>query len=86
MGIPCVTMSSGNVKSTQNLAQENPHIPMDVDLENLQLHCGHYSTTIKIDSGARKMLTSGQWDSCGQLTQNVPQIKETAHKLPYLAW
>ena len=28
MGVPCVTTSSGNVKSIQNLIQENPHIPM----------------------------------------------------------
>lgn len=86
MGIPCVTMSSGNVKSIQNLLQENPHIPMELDLESMQLHCGHYGTTIHIDSGAQQMLMSGEWDSCGQLIQHIPQVKETAVKLPYLAW
>jgi 3-isopropylmalate/(R)-2-methylmalate dehydratase small subunit len=32
------------------------------------------------------MLVSGKWDSCGLLTKNIPQVKETAEKLPYLVW
>ncbi len=86
MGIPCVTTSSGNIKSIQNLLQQNPQINMAVELEELKVQCGRYSSAIKIDSGARNMLVSGKWDSCGLLTQNIPQVKETATKLPYLAW
>lgn len=86
MGIPCVTTSSGNIKSIQNLLQENPEIHISVDLEDLKVQCGHYSSTVKMDSGARNMLISGKWDSCGLLTQNIPQIQTTASKIPYLAW
>lgn len=86
MGIPCVTTSSANIKSIQNLLQENPQISMTVDLEYLQVHCGRHNSTIQIDSGARNMLVSGKWDSCGILIQNIPQIQVTAQKLPYLVW
>ena len=86
MGIPCVHTSSGNIRSIQNLLQENPEIMMKVDLEELKLQCGHYSTMIDIDSGARNMLVSGKWDSCGLLTQNITQIQATSTNLPYLAW
>lgn len=86
MGIPCVTTNSGNIKSIQNLLQENPKIAINLDLETMQVHCGHYGCSVKMDSGAKKMLISGKWDSCGQLIKNVPQIKETAVQLPYLAW
>jgi len=41
---------------------------------------------LTIDEGSRQMLLGGTWDSCGQLIQNLPEIEETAAKLPYLAW
>lgn len=86
MGIPCVTTSSSNIKSIQNLIQENPHIPMTLDLEGLKVKCGHYSSSVKMDSGAKNMLVSGKWDTCTLLTKNTEQIQATASTLPYLAW
>ena len=86
MGIPCVTASPENIKSIQNLLRENPQISMKLDLEAMKLKCGHYNTIVHLDSGPRNMLLSGKWDSCVQLIDNIPQIRETAAKLPYLAW
>lgn len=86
MGIPCVTASSANIKSIQNLLQENSPISIKLDLETMHLQCGHYSTSVNLDSGPRNMLVSGKWDSCAQLVKNVSKIKETAFKLPYLGW
>ena len=86
MGIPCVTTSSGNIKSIQNLIQENPHIPMTLDLESLKVKCGHYSSAVKMDSGAKNMLVSGKWDTCSLLIKNKNKIETTANELPYLAW
>lgn len=86
MGIPCVTSSAENIKSIQNLLQENPDIQMTLDLESLKVKCGHYSSAIKIDSGARNMLVTGKWDTCSLLIKNISQIKNTGEKLPYLAW
>ena len=86
MGIPCVTTSSGNIKSIQNLVQENPQIPMTLDLEASKVKCGHYSSSIKMDPGAKSMLVTGKWDTCSLLTKNPDKIKATASTLPYLAW
>ncbi len=86
MGIPCVTTSSSNIKSIQNLIQENPQIAMILDLEDLKVRCGRYSSAVKIDSGARNMLVSGKWDTCSLLTKNNAEIQATSEKLPYLAW
>jgi 3-isopropylmalate/(R)-2-methylmalate dehydratase small subunit len=86
MGIPCVTTSSGNIKSIQNLLQGNPDISMTLDLENLKIQCGHYSSIVKMDSGAKSMLTTGKWDTCGLLIKNIEQIKATSTKLPYVTW
>lgn len=86
MGIPCVTSSAENIKSIQNLLQENPDISMTLDLESLKVKCGHYSSMVKIDSGARNMLITGKWDTCSLLIKNISQIQNTATKLPYLTW
>jgi 3-isopropylmalate/(R)-2-methylmalate dehydratase small subunit len=86
MGIPCVTASSGNIKSIQNLLEENPKIALKLDLENMKIQCGHYSSIVNMSSGERNMLISGKWDTCGQLIQNISKIKESAINLPYLAW
>lgn len=86
MGVPCVTTTSVNIKSIQNLLKENPEISMTLDLENLKLKCGHYSSIVKMDSGARNMLTTGKWDTCGLLTKNIAEIKNTSSKIPYLTW
>ncbi len=86
MGIPCVTTSSANIKSIQNLLQQNPQINLKLDLESLQIQCGHYSSSVNIDSSSKNSLISGKWDSCGQLIQNIPQIQETSKKLAYLNW
>ncbi len=86
LGIPCVTASSDKVRNIQNLLQENPKHKVALNLETMKLQCGHYSTNVTMESGARNMLLSGTYDSCAQLTKNIPQIKETATKLPYLAW
>ncbi|MGY6529294.1 MAG: 3-isopropylmalate dehydratase small subunit [Cyanobacterium sp.] len=86
MGVPCVTTSSANIKSIQNLLKENPDVNMTLDLEDMHVKCGRYSSSVKMDSGARSMLVSGKWDTCGLLTKNISQIQETATKLPYVAW
>lgn len=86
MGIPCVTTTSANIKSIQNLLQQNPDINMTVDLADLQVQCGRYNTAVKIGSGAKQMLVTGKWDTCNLLTKNTAEIQETSKKLPYLAW
>ena len=45
-----------------------------------------FEIPVQINEGARKMLTSGTWDSCGQLVQNIENVHSTANQLPYLHW
>jgi 3-isopropylmalate/(R)-2-methylmalate dehydratase small subunit len=85
-GVPCVSVALDEAKRLQELIQANPQASISVDLASLQVSCGDYSAPIAIDEGARQMLRSGSWDSCGQLIQNTEQIKAKAAQLPYLSW
>jgi len=86
IGIPCVTASVETIQQLQTLLKKNPQAPIAVDLEAKQVHCGDFQASVSIDEGPRQMLTTGTWDSCGQLIAQVGEIRVTAAKLPYLNW
>ncbi|MBE9128686.1 MULTISPECIES: 3-isopropylmalate dehydratase small subunit [unclassified Coleofasciculus] len=86
MGVPCVTAEPDTIKMLQGILQENLQAPITVDLEAMQVHCGDIQAPVSMGEGPRKMLTTGTWDSCGQLVAQVDQIRATAAKLPYLEW
>ncbi|MGQ4647584.1 3-isopropylmalate dehydratase small subunit [Lyngbya aestuarii] len=86
MGIPCVTAEPETVKQLQRLLQEQPQTAITVDLEAMQVLCGGFQASVSLGDGPRQMLTTGTWDSCGQLVSQVEQIRATAAKLPYISW
>ena len=85
-GVPCVTASPEAVKSLQSQLQNNPQAQISLDLTTKQVKGDDWIADISLGEGSRQMLLEGTWDSCGQLTQNPNQIKETAQKLLYLVW
>lgn len=85
-GIPCATAEPNAVKQIQAQLQKHPKTSITVDLVSMQVCCGDFTVPLKIEKGARQMLLSGTWDSCGQLMQNIEEIDLVARKLPYLSW
>ncbi|MEA5512024.1 3-isopropylmalate dehydratase small subunit [Crocosphaera sp. UHCC 0190] len=85
-GVPCVTASPEAIKTLQSLLQTNPQAQVTVDLTSKEIKCNDWVAPIAMGEGSRQMLLEGTWDSCGQLIQNLEEIKAKAPKLPYLAW
>jgi 3-isopropylmalate/(R)-2-methylmalate dehydratase small subunit len=86
IGIPCVTASAETIQQLQTLLKDNPQVRTTVDLEAMQVRCGDFQASVSMGEGSRQMLTTGTWDTCGQLTAQVDQIRATAAKLPYIDW
>lgn len=86
MGIPCVTADAADVRNLQAAIAETPTLPVEIDLETLQVTYGDFSFAISMNEGPRMMFTSGTWDACGQLVAQATDIQATAAKLPYLSW
>jgi 3-isopropylmalate/(R)-2-methylmalate dehydratase small subunit len=86
IGIPCVTAPTEMIQTLQTILQNNPQAPMRVDVEGMQVHCGDFIASVSISEGIRQMLTTGTWDSCGQLIAQVEKIQTTATQLPYIQW
>ncbi|MGM3304749.1 3-isopropylmalate dehydratase small subunit [Anabaena sp. WFMT] len=86
MGIPCVTADAATVKQLQDLVTANPQTSVSIDLENLQVKIGDFTSPVVMNEGTRSTFVSGTWDACGQLVENVEKVRATAAKLPYISW
>lgn len=87
MGVPCVTADSATVKKLQEAIAANPQTAMTLDLDAMEVRCGdEFRAAVHMAPGPRQMLTTGTWDTCGQLVGQTDDIRATAAKLPYLAW
>jgi 3-isopropylmalate/(R)-2-methylmalate dehydratase small subunit len=86
MGLACVTASPEAIQQMQQILQNNPQTSITVDLESLEVSCGDFVAPIMMGDGPRQMMLSGTWDACGQLLAGANAIRETAGKLPYMAW
>ena len=86
IGIPCVTAEPTTVKQLQTILHENPQTSITVDLDAMQVRCGDFQSSVSMGEGSRQMLTTGTWDTCGQLLAQIYPIRATATKLPYIDW
>jgi 3-isopropylmalate/(R)-2-methylmalate dehydratase small subunit len=83
-GVPCVCVSPENVARIAAAVQQNPALAVTVDLVALQVRFGNEAIPCTMPEGARKSLTSGQWDFLAQLIEAEDEIRQTASRLPYM--
>jgi 3-isopropylmalate/(R)-2-methylmalate dehydratase small subunit len=86
LGLPCVTASHETLEQLQAAVSANPDLPVQLDLEALQVQVGDVTAQVEMPAGLRQTYIAGTWDACGQLVAQAPAIQATAAKLPYLAW
>lgn len=86
LGIPCVMAGADAIAELQQHLQHHPQATLTIDLETMQVKYGAVFIPVTMGDGPRQTLLAGTWDACGQLLAGVDSIRETAQKLPYLAW
>ena len=84
MGVPTVTVSHDEVESMMRIVEQQPQTRFTVDLEKKIITFGERRIPIDLPETYRSALTSGSWDSTALLRANLPQVKQTASKLPYM--
>ena len=85
-GVPCVTAEPDVIQALQSRIDQTPKTRLTLDLETMTIACGESVFPVQMAEGTRKALMAGQWDTCGQLVQNIDQIQSTVNQLPYLSW
>lgn len=86
LGVPCVTAEPAQVVQLQTAIAADNTVQVKVDLDAMQVSWAESAISVQMLAGPRSMFTGGQWDSCGQLVANAEQVRQTAAKLPYVAW
>jgi 3-isopropylmalate/(R)-2-methylmalate dehydratase small subunit len=84
MGVPTVTVSHDEVELMMKAVEAEPQTRFTVDLEDKSIIFGERRIPIDLPETYRSALTSGSWDSTALLRANLPQVKQTASKLPYM--
>ena len=86
LGLPTVTASPEDIAFLQKLTGDDPSAAVEVDLESMKVKAGGKEISIDMPSGRRKALVEGIWDSTSMLVANSDKVKETAARLPYVAF
>lgn len=85
LGMPCVTMSEGDIKALAAEIERNPKVEIDIDLVKKEVRYGGKTAPCDIREGNRMSLVAGRWDPIADLLENVPSVDEVAGNLAYMS-
>jgi 3-isopropylmalate/(R)-2-methylmalate dehydratase small subunit len=85
MGVPTVTVGSGEIEELMKLAEGSPQTVFSLDLEAKRLFFGERQISCEIPDTYRSALTSGSWDSTSMLHANLDKVRKVAGRLPYMS-
>jgi 3-isopropylmalate/(R)-2-methylmalate dehydratase small subunit len=83
MGIPCVTASEAEIGRLLAAVDEDPAHDLTVDVEARTVAYRGVTYPVTLPEGARTQLLKGTWDATRILVDALPQVRETAARLPY---
>ncbi|HLD86999.1 MAG TPA: 3-isopropylmalate dehydratase small subunit [Candidatus Nanoarchaeia archaeon] len=84
IGIPAVTASKGDIENLMNVIKENPALEISIDIEKGEASYLDFSIAVSQKESARRVLTSGAWDSTSLLLKEKQSVGKVAQRLPYL--
>jgi len=84
MGVPTITVTSGEIEELMKSVENAPQTPYKVDLEAKTLSYGERQIRFELQDSNQRALLSGFWDSTSILRANLDKVKHTAAKLPYM--
>jgi 3-isopropylmalate/(R)-2-methylmalate dehydratase small subunit len=85
LGLPCLTVESGEVESLMRLVEASPEALITVDLESMRVSSGDYGVEARMPAAARDALVNGLWDGTGLLLDRFDDVRATADRLPYVS-
>ncbi len=85
LGIPCATAARADIAKVAAAVQADPALEVTIDVDAQVVRFGSESIPAAIRDTARDALINGRWDAIAELHEGVPQVKELAAKLPYMA-
>ncbi len=87
LGIPCVTAAREDAQMLAKLIEENPELPVVVDVERSRVFYGldgAKNFPVHLPESAREVLVNGKWDPIADLLEGEAAVAQTAAALPYM--
>jgi 3-isopropylmalate/(R)-2-methylmalate dehydratase small subunit len=83
LGMPCAVMSREDIQALAGLVEADPALMITLDLLEGKVTAADVDFKATLPPHAREALVAGKWDAIADLLDGLPQIRETAGKLPY---
>jgi 3-isopropylmalate/(R)-2-methylmalate dehydratase small subunit len=84
LGLPCLTVSPGDVERLMGAVEADPALVLDVDVAGLSVTAGTLHVAATMPPAAHDALVTGLWDGTGLLLADYDQVRATAERLPYV--
>ena len=85
IGLPCATVSHGDVEQLMALVEETSSVPFTVSVSARTVRAGDYAVDLGIPDGVREALLKGHWDATGLLLDRFDDVRAVATRLPYVS-
>jgi 3-isopropylmalate/(R)-2-methylmalate dehydratase small subunit len=84
IGLPCVTASSDDIRTLQDLIERDPGTEIRVDLVAGTCVAGDRQMMVSIPPNVRDALVTGAWDTTGLLLDRYEEVDAASKRLPYI--
>ncbi len=84
MGIPVITVSSGDIDKLMSEIENNPKSKMKIDIKLKQILLNGNKYNFNIPESSRISLIKGTWDSTAALLNTRKKIISKSEELPYI--
>jgi 3-isopropylmalate/(R)-2-methylmalate dehydratase small subunit len=85
LGMPCVVMSSEDIRSVAKLIESDPAAILTLDLTEKKLSIADMDFPLTIAVHAQEALVTGKWDAIADLLEGLDDVRTRAATLPYMA-
>ncbi len=84
IGIPALRVSEQQAQEIQDIAEGNPSLIWQVNLDPVNVSTEGFSAVANIPDHYRNALVNGLWDSTSLLLDNSHLVKNLSKELPYM--
>ena len=85
LGIPCASASREDIAKIAAAIEKDPQTMIEIDVAKQEIRFAGQTVKASFRESARDALINGRWDPIGELIEGLPEAKEKAVKLSYLA-
>lgn len=85
LGMPCMVLSKQDILAIAELIESDPQVTLTVDVAADRVSVADVDFKATLPDHAKEALLGGRWDAIADLLEGIPDVHETASKLPYIA-